>query len=269
MIRGGEFEMTGDPRELTDEERATLGRLREVVIAYHRAGLGTARALREIRDRKLWRADAASWGDYCPRFLSMTKQRADQRIKFANVADEMAETGVSVPVNERQARPLGRLSDDERAEVASRVNDESFGRGFEGVPHTRVEQIAKEVLDRDVVPLRPGALVAVRDGGGLAHVPLSETGFFRLLDGIEKTVKRIDALGPLAMETAIAAVTESGAPRRIEQAKRLHRFSERLMVAVHDRWPEGPASGQESWAFPEDYPFTAAGARPEIERAAG
>jgi len=258
-----EFKMTGGPRELTREERESLARLRGVVLSYHRAGLETGRALREIRDRKLWREDAETWDDYCARFLSMSRQRANQLIKFADVVDEMSETGVSVPVNERQARPLGKLSDEERAEVAARVNDETFGRGFEGVRGTRIEEIADEVTGvtgAEVIPLRRD-LVEVRERDGtLAVVTLSESGFLRLLDRFDAHARRMARLlgGPAATEKAIAAIPERDAAARIEQIDRICRVAGWLFVARLKRWPRGPAYGQESWAFAEDWDWARA-----------
>jgi hypothetical protein len=251
--------MTGDPRELTREEREELARLRGVVIAYHRAGLDASHALRGIRDRRLWRADTATWEGYCPRFLSMSKQRANQLIKFADVVDVMAETGVSVPVNERQARALGGLSEDERAEVADRVEAEGFGRGFEGVSGPQVEAIVNEVrgdVGAEVVPLRHGDVIAVRDrGGGLAHVPLSESGFLRLLDRLDADARKLAHLlgGPAGVEEAMAAIPDLDGVRRSEQVERIYRVARWLMAGAVRRWPEGHAYGQERWAFEEDW----------------
>ena len=111
-----------------------------------KAQLAAARALREIRERKLWRKASASWRDYCRDHLPFDVRRANQLIRWLRFLEEEWEPGFpSPPLNEKQARPLYPLSPEERDHVAQRVDEDSGGVGFKGVSAGRVRKIAEEV----------------------------------------------------------------------------------------------------------------------------
>jgi hypothetical protein len=80
-----EFAMTGGPRELTGDELDSLVRLRAVVLSYHQAGLETAPALREIRDRKLWRGDLGRLLRPLSLAFEAAREPADQGRRFEGV----------------------------------------------------------------------------------------------------------------------------------------------------------------------------------------
>ena len=247
-----EPEMTGAPNELTDEEAARLKELRAVVDEYVEAGLAAGRALREIRDERLWRKASKSWTAYCDDFLPVTKTRADQLIRFARIRDEWEPGFPPPPLNERQARPLHGLSPEERAHVAQRVDEESGGVGFEGVSAERVRKIAEEVSDSvgaELVPLDQRGLVLVSNRRG---VRLIKRGWvLRLLTALAEAAAKMAGLGPYAIEDAVRGIPEEDGEKRREQVWVVASVAARLVSACTERWPEGPsASGQERWMMP-------------------
>jgi hypothetical protein len=65
--------------------------------------------------------------DYCQRRWGWKRSRAEQLITAASVANELAASVTTVteaPMNERQARELARLPEEQRAEVWSRAVEE-------------------------------------------------------------------------------------------------------------------------------------------------
>jgi hypothetical protein len=245
-------EMTGGPNELTNEEVARLAELRAVIDKYVEAELKAARALREIRDDRLWKKDSESWSAYCRDFLPVTKRRADQLIKFARLRDEWEPGFPPPPANERQARHLYGLSAEERAHVAQRVDEDSGGVGFKGVSAERVRKIAEEVSDSvgaELVPLDQRGLVLVSNRRG---VRLIKRGWvLRLLTALAEAAAKMAGLGPYAIEDAVRGIPEEDGEKRREQVWVVASVAARLVSACTERWPEGPsASGQERWMMP-------------------
>lgn len=96
--------MTAFPLSKTGERR-----LAEAESAIER-GLSTfwevGGALMQIRDERLYRADFATFEDYCQQRWNMTRRRANQLV-------EAAQMGTMVPIeNERQGRVLAPLKED-------------------------------------------------------------------------------------------------------------------------------------------------------------
>ncbi|MBA3262349.1 MAG: hypothetical protein H0T69_07775 [Thermoleophilaceae bacterium] len=102
---------------LSPGERVDLTALETVV----REGLATfievGQALAEIRDRRLYRAGHGSFEEYCHEQWLLSRTRAYQLIDAAGVAEMSTNGGHAAPSNERQARELVPLKDDEQAVV--------------------------------------------------------------------------------------------------------------------------------------------------------
>jgi hypothetical protein len=262
--------MTGGPNELRPDEEKRLKELRAVVAAYVEPELDVGRALREIRDRKLWRQESATWADYCRDHLPITKRRADQLIRYANLIDEWEPGFPPPPVNERQARHLYKLSPDERAEVAQRVDEDSDGVGFRGFSAERVRKIAEEVggsVGEEIVPLSERTdLVLVSNRRG---VRLIKRGWLlRLLTALAETAERMIGYGPYAIEDAVRGIPDKDGEKRRAQVWTVASAAARLVSAAAERWPEPPSdSGQERWMMPWEG-LAGAGRAPEPETAA-
>lgn len=92
-------------------------------------------ALMQIRDERLYRADFATFEDYCQERWQMTRRRANQLV-------EAAQMGTMVPIeNERQARALAPVKEDP-VEVRE-IYDEAKRRG-----NTTAAGLAEVVAER-------------------------------------------------------------------------------------------------------------------------
>ena len=101
-------------------------------------------ALAAIRDGKLYKADHATFEDYCKVRWGMTPQHAGYAISTAEVAMRIEETSSTGPANAHQARPLAKLPPAEQAEAWEEVVAESEQTG-EKIPkkHGRALTCAK------------------------------------------------------------------------------------------------------------------------------
>ena len=102
---------------LTQTEQQDFERLAGIVSAGMRAGVDAAQALLEIRERRLYRAEFATFEEYCQNVHCLTRQYANRLIAAGRVRREM-ETIVSkkqlamkLPDQEGVLRELGRLPD--------------------------------------------------------------------------------------------------------------------------------------------------------------
>jgi len=97
------------------DEANDLARLEAIVAKGLQTFLEVGAALTEIWDRKLYRAEHATFADYCKTKWGMTDRRARQLMDAAEVVAEVSKSGTIVPKTESQARPLTRLEPGQRA----------------------------------------------------------------------------------------------------------------------------------------------------------
>lgn len=124
-----------DEDELSlDDERDRLKLEREVERAFYKAGC----ALRELRDRRLYRSTHRTFKEYCQDRFGFTRRRSDYLIGAAEVVDNLSskvepkpkrEPMVLVlPTSERQCRPLTKLEPEQQQEVWRKAVDISQGK---------------------------------------------------------------------------------------------------------------------------------------------
>jgi hypothetical protein len=103
--------------ELTPISLAESGRLVELEKKIER-GLETflevGEALAEIRDRKLYRIEHATFAEYCDVKWQMSDRRARQLIDSVAIAESIGKSGTIVPKSESQLRPLTKLEPDQQ-----------------------------------------------------------------------------------------------------------------------------------------------------------
>ena len=87
--------------------------IEEGIQAYRRAG----RALKEIRDRKLYRAAYRGFNPYVEQRWKRTRQWAYELIKAATVADELEQEGLPAPDNVTVALTIRRVKQHKRNRV--------------------------------------------------------------------------------------------------------------------------------------------------------
>ena len=125
-------------------------------------------ALADIRDRKLYRASNRTFEEYCQGRWQMTGSRAYQMIDAANVVSTIVETEVPPPVNEGQARELGRVPEPERAAVWSETVERTEGKPTAAAVRETYEQRQAPPQDDDLLagddwvqPTGPGFEAAI------------------------------------------------------------------------------------------------------------
>lgn len=239
------MEMTGAPHVLTAAERSDLARMEDQVERHEAQHLDVGRPLREIRDKRLYRETHARFEDYCRDRWGMPRQTANRYIRAVEVVQELEAAGLPAPRSERQARPLGRLSPEARANVAVRARDES---GFRGMSAARVAALADEVAARQpagTVAARPDLVLVAR--GGRAYLSRTAARLpLRLLLGMAALADRIQALGPYAVEDALAAWSREDQDRAWDAASRIARPMARFGDAWARERGEQPDDGQQA-----------------------
>jgi hypothetical protein len=81
------LEPIADTIPLTVQERERLAELESVIESRLEAFLATGRALAEIRNKRLYRQDFATWEDYCTRKWGLGYSRANELIRSTEIAE--------------------------------------------------------------------------------------------------------------------------------------------------------------------------------------
>lgn len=163
-------------QELTDDEERDLHRLElKVERAFYEAGS----ALREIRDRKLYRASHKTFESYCKDRFGFRRSHSYQLIDASGVIDnlsanssqnemsaiggqnEMSTNGCQIlPTSERQVRALVSLPPDEQRQVWHEAVEKSNGKVPSGAV---VKGIVEQLKEKTFVPLPQRCELSVGD----------------------------------------------------------------------------------------------------------
>lgn len=189
--------------ELSEEEQQERERLeQQVVDAFYQAGS----ALRELRDRKLFRSTHRSFEDYARDMLGFSRIRLYQLIGAAQVYENIRENVnaplTSLPTTEYQCRPLVKLTQEEQvqawkiavdragekaptsAAVRQAVLEIEQRSGGEQPPRFAVGDLARiRVKDNPQLAGRGGYLAAVKEASSFSCIV--ETALGEQLVGIQ------------------------------------------------------------------------------------
>jgi hypothetical protein len=104
-----------EPTELSEEEQRERERLeRQIVDSFYQSGV----ALRELRDRKLFRSTHRTFEEYARDILGFSRIRLYQLMGAAQVYENIRENVnaplTSLPTTEYQCRPLVKLTEEEQ-----------------------------------------------------------------------------------------------------------------------------------------------------------
>lgn len=162
----------GPGTSLTVAESDFLAELEETI----RLGLHTFRevgqSLGMIRDNRLYRVTHASFEDYASDRWGLSRPRAYELMAAAALVSAMADSGLPLPDNERQARELARLPEDQRDELWLRVLELTGGQ-----PTAAAIRAAAEDRRADTPGDEDGsAPSAAGTGDNLPPVPASSPG---------------------------------------------------------------------------------------------
>jgi hypothetical protein len=145
-------EPSEEPTRLSKAERKLLAECEKTIATGREAVFEANAALKRIRDRKLYREGFKTFEDYCFRTWSFRRSTAYQRIMWAQAHEILsAMADKSVEVNERQARALGGLGDEDMVRVWQQAVKASNTQN----PTTKDIEAARAELN--LVPLKSGA----------------------------------------------------------------------------------------------------------------
>jgi hypothetical protein len=175
---------------LNGDERLRLEALERRVEEYQASSLLGGRALRDIRDARLYRDTHKTFEDYVEERFDMTRGHAYNLIAAVGAAESLAADGIKVE-NEFQLRPLVKLDAEQRT-AAWRMADAAANGGR--VTHRLVKEAVDELTGKKqpvqfaapkvvggTAPSRSGAPDAYWAGAPADHVGKIEAGSVDLL----------------------------------------------------------------------------------------
>lgn len=124
---------------LTREERHELESLEHRIDRALRYHLEAAKALREIRDRRLYRNEFDNFENYCAARWHIARAHANRLCDWAEISENVSPIGDKVPLRESHARPLTRLTPQQQRKAWRQLLE--IPRHTERV----VEQVCSEV----------------------------------------------------------------------------------------------------------------------------
>lgn len=156
MLGGGLMsEIIQKSPALTPAEADELAGHEAVIESGLQTFMDVGNRLAMVRDKRLYRADYATFEDYCTRRWHFSGRRARQLIDAASVVYALP-AGTIVPLTESQARQLGGLSPNDAAEVMRLAHYETGG----GVTAKAITAARERVHER-CYPYREHELIAL------------------------------------------------------------------------------------------------------------
>ena len=221
---------TCSPQEdpLTSEETDLLHDCAADLRRYERAGLDAGRALRTIRDGRLYRETHGTYEAYVEDTCSFDLRRAQQLVAAADVVDGLAETGLDdLPRNEAQARPLAPLGADDQAAVwAEAVRRHG---GARNVSKAKVRAVVGELFPA------PQTESAGTQGALAGPVPVSADGAPPWGDEVHEALDAVPAVDRDAVREALASAPDAVTREAVREA---------AAVAAAERAEDGGRSGR-------------------------
>lgn len=117
---------------LTEEESADFVKLTETARKCVDSSLIGIQAMREIRDRKLYRGSHKTFQDFCDEVLDLSEQRVSQILKCAEEIAKLQEEEIPeahIPSTERAIRELRRVKNPKNKAEVLRIAAELAGEG--------------------------------------------------------------------------------------------------------------------------------------------
>lgn len=121
--------MTDLATTLTVAEADLLAMCEDTISRGLRSFIETGNALADVRDNRLYRADFATFEDYCAERWQISRPRAYELMSAASVVSEISDKiDVPPPTNDAQARELAKLPEADRAEVWTKTHEATGGK---------------------------------------------------------------------------------------------------------------------------------------------
>ncbi len=150
--------------ELSEQEEAERHRLElKVERAFAEAGF----ALRELRQRRLYRSTHKTFEEYCQDRFRFSRQSANYLIAAAAVVENLTTNGCQiVPTSERQVRPLTKLDPDQQYQIWEEAVEACDGKLPSGrMIKSLVERLTERGAAPPDIPFQAGDVVLIRGAG--------------------------------------------------------------------------------------------------------
>ena len=147
--------------EMTAPERDALMNAEAVIARGLKTFVRVGEALASVRDSRLYRETYGTFEDYCRERWGISRRRADQYIRGAEVVAEIealenhGSQAPAPPRSERQARELGKAPEGERAEAWEAAQE----RADSPQPPARVVKEVVEERAQKAAPVEPEPVV--------------------------------------------------------------------------------------------------------------
>lgn len=109
---------------MKDLSTRTLAQLKQIVTRNLSATIEAGLALKEIRDRDLWKEEATSFQAFCIENWGVSRSRAYQLIDSAIVVQELPESASTAVDTERAARELKKVPKEAREAIVEKAKGE-------------------------------------------------------------------------------------------------------------------------------------------------
>ncbi len=106
---------------MEDLSTKTLAQLVKIVDDTIESTLDCSRALREIRNRKLWIEESDSFQEFCENHWRISKTRAYQLIDYVEIIEKLPTNSSTMVDSERVVRELKKVPEKERAAVIEKA----------------------------------------------------------------------------------------------------------------------------------------------------
>ena len=131
---------------MSPEETSRLAELEEVIKADIKGFIRVGMALKEIKEKRLYRSKQVTWELYLKNEWDIGKSYADYKMRAVDVLENLKQTSTMVevlPKNERQIRPLTLIPPDQQAAAWKKAISRSGGK----VNALAVMKEVKEILE--------------------------------------------------------------------------------------------------------------------------
>jgi len=131
---------------MSPDETSRLAELEEVIKADIKGFIRVGMALKEIKEKRLYRSKQVTWELYLKNEWDIGKSYADYKMRAVDVLENLKQTSTMVevlPKNERQIRPLTLIPPDQQAAAWKKAISRSGGK----VNALAVMKEVKEILE--------------------------------------------------------------------------------------------------------------------------
>ena len=141
--------------KLSKRDLEDFKRLHQIVLKCGEYFVDAGNALREIRDRGLWRGEYPNWNAYCESVQGITRRYANILISTSEASTVMCEVGIKIPTStaltprvHTQIIPLLRVKD---PNLRRQAWDKAVNRAGGKQPKTRIiaEEVARILAEDD------------------------------------------------------------------------------------------------------------------------